>query len=89
MADDHKVYSYCADIYKGRNKRSRHDWWIEPNLGGKHRKRTAYDFAIRTVRIIVPPMDNAMSASPCPITMILIPFTTASITLTTAATRLL
>ena len=20
MADDHKVYSYCADIYKGRNK---------------------------------------------------------------------
>ena len=44
-------------------------------------------FAIRTVQIIVPPMDNAMSASPCPITMILIPFTTASITLTTAATR--
>ena len=44
LADDHKVYGYCADIYKGRNQRGRHDCGIEPNLGGKHRKRTAYDF---------------------------------------------
>ena len=88
MADDHKVYSYCADIYKGRNKRGRHDCGIEPNAW----RQASEGYSLRLLqseryKIIVPPMDNAMSASPCPITMILIPFTTASITLTTAATR--
>ena len=44
LADDHEVYGYCADIYKGRNKRGRHDCGIESDLGSKHRKGTAYDF---------------------------------------------